>query len=639
MTFTSASTPNGTVGPLASYSVTANATAHHKFADGTSSVTFGGALAAKLAANDPLCRTVQAGVATFTVATCVAPNNNLAHLPSVLGGIWTIAGGKDATSTSLTIGQGYDGTYQNGIGTYTVTLTDGNPNDAYTVTPGSWTWTPTDPATVTPFACATVVAPVDSTIVKAAICGAPGSVTPVPVKGVNYAVQFNPATGDFTIVATPSDSSYKFAGNDTTDQTVTYKGNVGANVACPATSGCEVIQNATPITNLNQMYTGDTRAKGHLELVPNALHVYTDDSSSLSKAAAYIPTNFPLANAGIPSIDVTTNSGATAGLNLTVYSGTTWLGNLVLEPLFPKYWSSMTVAGMPAGPNSGYQHSYGTLDEYLAGLTNAGRTNLTVQAVGFSLGANAKGDNDINSVTAGCMKFTFDTAPVIIPANPHVNIVAGCAVDKTVNTGGAIGSVYLSNDFVAGHNVAGSAYNATIYDNGVAIKTVSVPASSSGAYVTYNFAQFGEDSGTHDITVKVGDKVIAEKLVDTNCTVMTVPPTVTIVCAVLDKVNVPDNTADVTYVLTVDANNVATVKATPAEGKSFAAGVQSTWQFQLVQRGACTVITVVKLAFTGTNLAPTLTLIGSLLALGFVFLFFGIRTNIRRRRQDRVTVQ
>jgi hypothetical protein len=633
VTFTSASTPNGTVGPLAKYVVTANATAHHKFADGKVTATFGGALAAKLAANDPLCRTVQTGAPTFTVATCAAPNNNLAHLPGVLGGIYTVTGGKDNSSSSLAIGTGYDGTYLNGLGTYTVTLADGNPNDEYTVTPGSWTWTPTNPATVTPFTCATVVTPVVPAVVKAPVCGASGSATSVPVKGVTYAEQFNPTTGDYTFTATPTDSTYKFAGNDTTDQTITFTGNVGANVACPTTSGCEVVTNAPTITNLNQMLTVDTRANGHLELVPNALHAYTDDSSSLAKAAAYIPTNFPLADAGVPSIDVTTNSGATAGLNLTVYSGTTWLGNLVLEPLFPKYWSSMTVAGMPAGPNPSYQHSYGTLDEYLAGLTNAGRTNLTVQAVGFSLGSGALGDNDINSITANCVKHAFDTAPVIMPANPHVNIVAGCAVDGTTNTGGAIGSVYLSNDFVAGHNVAGSAYSATIYDNGVAVKTVSVPASSSSTYVTYNFAQFGEDSGTHDITVKVGDKVIAEQSVDTNCTVTTITPTVTIACAALDKVNLPVDTADVKYIETVDANNMATVKATAAEGKSFASGVQSTWQFQLVQRGACTVVNIVKLAFTGSNATPTFAIGGWLIGLG---LLFGAFSFWYRRRHSHV---
>lgn len=78
--------------------------------------------------------------------------------------------------------------------------------------------------------CGTLASPVKPDVVEVAKCGVYGSVTPVARDGVAYVVDFDPATGDYTVTATPKEDYYFAGGAD--DQTVTYKGSVGAYYDC-----------------------------------------------------------------------------------------------------------------------------------------------------------------------------------------------------------------------------------------------------------------------------------------------------------------------------------------------------------------------------------------------------------------------
>lgn len=77
--------------------------------------------------------------------------------------------------------------------------------------------------------CATKVVPVKPTVVTVSECGTSGSVTPVAVTGVDYAVTFDSATGDYVVTATPK-AGYYFEGD--ADQVITFEGNAGAYYAC-----------------------------------------------------------------------------------------------------------------------------------------------------------------------------------------------------------------------------------------------------------------------------------------------------------------------------------------------------------------------------------------------------------------------
>lgn len=205
----------------------------------------------------------------------------------------------------------------------------------------------------------------------------------------------------------------------------------------PAINVCTSVANAPVITNLSGMAFEDGTQGSH-ELVNNALHITTTGpANSQSKSAGYIATDFALKDAGVPNLDYTTTSGASAGLNLTLYANGAWVGNLTYEPLFAKYWTNHAIAGLPAGPNPSYQKAYGTLDEFVTTYDAHGVTDLRIKAVGYSLGSGAVGDGLVNSITAGCVTYTFNRPIVTIPATPRANVVATCGV----------ADVYVSNDF------------------------------------------------------------------------------------------------------------------------------------------------------------------------------------------------
>jgi len=351
----------------------------------------------------------------------------------------------------------------------------------------------------------------------------------------------------------------------------------------PTTQQCEYTDGAT-VTDLSTMAFED-RDQGHHELVSGGLHIWTTEpNGSLSKSAGYIATDFALKDAGVPALDYTTTSGASAGLNLTLYVNGQWKGNLVYEPLFAKYWINKTIAGLPAGPNPSYQLAYGTLDEILAAYASNGVTDLRIKAVGYSLGSGAVGDGIVNSITAGCTTYTFDRPVVVVPPTPRTNIV--------VATCGSA-DIYISNDFTPGDYTTGEDFTAEIYVDGVLVDTVVVPSGTT----TSNHYDFAEDSGDHSsnrfIEVKVGDATIGTATAHTDCrpNLVAVTPVVPIfaqpTCTAKDPVfRVPSQPEGVV------ATSVAPfgVHFAPSEGYTFPVGTQTDYQFTVVQPTDCTTV-------------------------------------------------
>ena len=144
-----------------------------------------------------------------------------------------------------------------------------------------------------------------------------------------------------------------------------------------------------------------------------------------AKSAGYVPVSIPFVDAGTPALDITSTSGASAGLNVTVAHNGTKLGNLVFEPLFAKYWATFAVSGMPAGPNPGYQKAYGTLDEYLAAF-DALAMDVEIIAIGYSGGSGSEGTAVVNSLTVGCDQFVFAAPPP--PTNQACGVTTGIVV-------------------------------------------------------------------------------------------------------------------------------------------------------------------------------------------------------------------
>ena len=280
---------------------------------------------------------------------------------------------------------------------------------------------------------------------------------PSDVCGPGWAVQQDMARGDLTDFTWPSTITYPTDNIgwppliNAIHQELSELVTVPDCHTPPKTQVCSST-GGVAITNLAGMDFSETRTQGHYELVSNGLHIWTTGPDlSLSKSAGYIATDFALKDAGVPALDYTTTSGASAGLNLTLYVNGSWLGNLTYEPLFAKYWTNHAIAGLPAGPNPSYQQAYGTLDEILAAYDAHGITDLRVKAVGYSLGSGAVGDGIVNSITAGCVKYTFDyVAPptvrecsAITDGGVSTNLIPnGWTFSETRATG--------HNDYVAG---------------------------------------------------------------------------------------------------------------------------------------------------------------------------------------------
>ena len=120
-----------------------------------------------------------------TVAKCgVAGSANTLTLPAVPGGIWsyTVNGQK----TALDSGKGLAGFTPTVFGDYTIELTQDTTQHVFTVTPGTWTWSPLDTSGVN---CATTLTPVKPDSTPITLCDvAGGSITIVPAAGIDYYV-------------------------------------------------------------------------------------------------------------------------------------------------------------------------------------------------------------------------------------------------------------------------------------------------------------------------------------------------------------------------------------------------------------------------------------------------------------------
>ncbi|GAB3040109.1 hypothetical protein GCM10027052_21070 [Parafrigoribacterium mesophilum] len=248
----------------------------------------------------------------------------------------------------------------------------------------------------------------------------------------------NVAPGEYAFTAV-ADSGYVLADRDGLDPgyavwIVTVPASTPIDCSTPPTVlQCTTITSGPVSTNLNPngWDFSDSRSEGHHAYVAGGLHIWTTGPDlSLSKSAGYVPVSFPLSQAGTPSMDYTATSGASAGLNLSITVDGVWAGNLVQEPLFDKFWGTRAIPGVPAGPNSSYQHAYGTLNEILADSVGH---DIQVVAVGYSLGSGAIGDGVVNSITAGCVNYTFDYTTIsVLPEIPTASDVCG-VVNDVVN--------------------------------------------------------------------------------------------------------------------------------------------------------------------------------------------------------------
>jgi hypothetical protein len=169
-------------------------------------------------------------------------------------------------------------------------------------------------------------------------------------------------------------------------------------------------------TDLSTWNLSETRANGHNALVPGGLHVWTDDASSLAKAAGYYPADFYLRDSGGFSMDWT-GTGVKPGGQMMVdlNDDGTPEGYFVVEDAYgpnsawlSANWSGLDISAAPTSFNGGGTGKGGTFDQWLAVWPNA-----HIKAIGYSLGSGVKGDGVITSINTDCTHYTFD-----VPAKP-----------------------------------------------------------------------------------------------------------------------------------------------------------------------------------------------------------------------------
>lgn len=232
--------------------------------------------------------------------------------------------------------------------------------------------------------------------------------------------------------------------------------------SCPVTTNVH----STTLASWNR---SDTKSAGSNQITADGLHVVTTPSAggnADSKAAGYYTTNFPLSEAGVPAIEMTSNSGGKPSLQLTVDNNGNgaWYGNIVYEPWAygeGKFWSSKDF-GISSG--MGYT-SFGTLEDFL----NA-RPNTKVIAVGYSLGSGVVGDATITKLTAGCVDYTFGLPAPEVPINLNLKeTVSGNTINNlgytnkdkvTASWGMPVGETADSYEYVYWNDVATSPYTA-----------------------------------------------------------------------------------------------------------------------------------------------------------------------------------
>lgn len=175
-----------------------------------------------------------------------------------------------------------------------------------------------------------------------------------------------------------------------------------------------------------------TRSKGHFEVTSGGgLHIWTEDSSSLSKAAEYVPTNTALSAVGTPSLEYTQTSGQQPGYQLVVDLDNNGGRDAILVGEYGIWWaaelSKLTLQGQsPQVPGPGNTVWQGPLADWQAAFPNA-----RVQAFGFSLGSGAQGDGIINAINFAGTRYTFGAFASTAQAAPGDTVAYRLSVTNT----------------------------------------------------------------------------------------------------------------------------------------------------------------------------------------------------------------
>lgn len=514
----------GGTGP-GTYSVTATATSGHTFSDGSTTKNFTGALTGPLSPDNAACQTPAVCIPNSSVSYSYTPGTNsgdivvtdiknstgvLCHPFWVTATSWlytqnavwpqvrdvvqklpkiSTAGTYHYVAT-VTCGQG--DIYASTVAQPDPTSVLNGPNNPFSehfLHDMGFTG-PTPTYVQQPTGC-NVITPVQPSAKAITACGEYGSVSvPADTAAVTYAETGSGNQGDYLVTATVH-APYTLKAGATTSWTFHLGDYSPCAVPCTTTTAGPL---STNLDNAGWTF-GESRSGGHHEYVASGLHIWTDGSGSNDKSAGYQATDFPLSQVGIPALDYANTSGESApGLQLTVYVNGVFFGNLVNEPLFPKWWSSHAVTGLPSGPNPSYQLSYGSIDDYLFAWAQQGVTDVQVKAIGYSLGSGAKGDGIVTSVTAGCVNYAF-TAKTYAPAVSYTlgacypntgfssknlyfhfdNSASDVAVTFTVGT--IVDQVAAhSTDDVEGTPIWDQGGSYDVYADGVLLSHLTIPA-------------------------------------------------------------------------------------------------------------------------------------------------------------------
>lgn len=336
---------------------------------------------------------------------------------------------------------------------------------------------------------------------------------------VNNAQVYSYSADGYTTFTNMIFNNYNAATGDTAgNYTVIWKnistGSLPRVAACSTTNTYETV-------NLNNWDLSDTRTTGHNQLVPNGLRVYTEGATSTDKAAGYFATDFALQDAGTPAIAYASTNGGTPGMQLSVdfdNNGTTD-GILVGEPVYGNDWwlsngsQQFVKDAAPLHTGGSGSDNHGTLNAWLAAFPNA-----RVKAIGYSLGSGVYGDDVISSITAGCVKYTFN----IDSEKPVINTVYGSPA-STLNNAGSVNVVASDNGGlqkvsftvngtskyavlnVAGGTTTSATLTKTIGSLGLADGTYTIKAAAedlNGNYATPKTLTITIDNVKPTITVK-----------------------------------------------------------------------------------------------------------------------------------------
>lgn len=363
----------------------------------------------------PTAVTVEAAP-SFTPATCDAGGTLV--VPAQAGIVWT--GGADG----------------DGPGTYTLHAAAAT---GYVLS-GQQVFTVSVPPMKSAEECTTSVTPLEPDVTWITECGTYGSVVADDTDEFDYTIVGSGGQGTYTVtaVARPGYVLAEDANGNPVTSSWTYE--LGTYVDC--LQACTVPSVGPVSTNLAQAgwdLSTETRANGSWQYVDGGLRVVTTSADYFGKSAGYIATDFPLASAGEPALELTYSNpgptqGAAPGVNLTIFvdkglgAGPQWFGNLVKEPLFDYWWINKAVPGMPVGTNPGYQLAAGSLSEFAFAFAQLGWTT-TVKAVGYSLGSGAIGDVVITKLTAGCIQYTFDAETVAPTVDYRLDVCTANGVE------------------------------------------------------------------------------------------------------------------------------------------------------------------------------------------------------------------